>query len=121
MQTKRIIVFLFGCILARTILVIIAKNIDKKYLELLGYASILIGLSFMYLYFIGNARADAQLEWLGDKKVWWNDLRPIHGGLYILFGALAIKQKECAWIVLLIDVIIGLLSWLIHHKFINIL
>ena len=119
MQTKRIIVFLFGCILARTILVLMAKNLNKEYLKIMGYLAIPIGLSFMYLYFVGNERADSQLEWLGDKKIWWNDLRPVHGSLYLLFALSAIKQKEYAWVFLLIDVIIGLLAWLIHHKIIN--
>ena len=39
LQTKRIIVFLFGCILARTALVVIAKNINKEYLKNMGYDS----------------------------------------------------------------------------------
>jgi len=120
METKRIIVFLLGCILARTILVVIAKNIDKKYLQIMGYIALIIGLSFLYLYFIGNSRADAQLEWLGDKKIWWNDLRPVHGILYLLFSYNAIMMNDNSWIILLIDVIIGLFSWLIHHKIINI-
>jgi hypothetical protein len=120
LQTKRIIVFLFGCILARIVLVFLAKNMGKEYLKNMGYIAILVGLSFWYLYIIGNAKADAQLEWLGDKKVWWNDLRPVHGTLYLLFGLLAIKQKDYAWMILAVDVIIGLISWLIHHKIINI-
>ena len=118
MQTKRAVVFLFGCILTRLILTLIAKQIDKKYLRIMGYLAIPIGLSFMYLYFIGNKKADAQLEWLGDKKIWWNELRPIHGSLYLLFAVYAIKQKNFAWILLLIDVTIGLLSWLLHHNII---
>jgi hypothetical protein len=119
MEKKRIIVFLFGCILARTILVFLAKKLDKKYVKIMGYLALPIGLSFMYLYFIGNARADAQLEWLGDKKIWWNELRPIHGTLYLLFSLYAIQGKDWAWVILLVDVIVGLSSWLIHHKFIN--
>jgi len=116
LQTKRIVVFLFGCILARSALVVIAKNINKDYLKIMGYIAVLVGLSFWYLYLIGNAKADAQLEWLGDKKIWWNDLRPIHGTLYLLFGFFAINQKDCSWKILLIDVIVGLLAWLIHHQ-----
>ncbi len=116
METKRIIVFLFGCILTRSILVYLAKTLDKKYLKIMGYIAIPIGLSFMYLYFIGNKTADSQLEWLGDKKIWWNNLRPVHGLLYLLFAFFAIKQSEYAWVFLLIDVIIGLFGWLYHHR-----
>jgi len=116
MDTKRIIVFLFGCILTRCILVYLAKTLDKKYLKIMGYIAIPIGLSFMYLYFVGNKTADSQLEWLGDKKIWWNNLRPVHGLLYLLFALFAIKQSEYAWVFLLIDVIIGLSGWLYHHR-----
>ena len=84
----------------------------------MGYLAIPIGLSFMYLYFVGNEKADSQLEWLGDKKIWWNDLRPVHGFLYLLFAVYAIQQKDFAWMVLLVDVIIGLSAWLIHHRII---
>ena len=55
LQTKRIIVFLFGCILARIVLVFLAKNMGKEYLKNMGYIAILVGLSFWYLYIIGNA------------------------------------------------------------------
>ena len=117
MKTRRIIVFLFGCILTRSILVYLAKTLDKKYVKIMGYIAIPIGLSFMYLYFVGNKTADSQLEWLGDKKIWWNNLRPVHGLLYLLFALFAIKENEYAWVFLLIDVVIGLLGWLYHHNF----
>ena len=118
LQQKRIIVFIFGCILVRTILVLLAKNLNKNYVKLMGYIAIPIGLSFWYLYLVGNARADAQLEWLGDKKVWWNELRPIHGTIYLLFALFAIQQKSFAWMFLALDVIIGLIAWLYHHELI---
>jgi hypothetical protein len=46
-------------------------------------------------------------------------LRPIHGILYLLFAFYAIKCDKNAWIFLLIDVIIGLISFLIFHLFIE--
>jgi hypothetical protein len=129
MQTKRILVFLFGCILTRTIITIIAMKIKPsllpKYpiasnlaLPIMGIIALGIALSFYYLYFFGNERADAQLEWLGDKKIWWNELRIVHGTLFLLFAILAFQQKSYAWIVLAGDTLIGLGAWLIHHKII---
>jgi hypothetical protein len=52
----------------------------------------------------------------GDK-IWWNMLRPIHGLLYFLFAYNAINGNTGAWIYLLIDVLFGLASFLIHHLF----
>ena len=114
MQTKRIIVFLFGCILARTILVLMAKNLNKEYLKIMGYLALPIGLSFIYLYFFGNQRADSQLEWLGDKKIWWNQMRLVHGLIWLLFAVLAFTKFNYSWIILAIDTLIGLSVWILH-------
>jgi hypothetical protein len=119
METKRIIIFLFGCILTRLFITLIAMKIKPTLLPYFGYIALGIAISFFYLYFVGNATADAQLEWLGDKKIWWNELRPVHGSLFLLFAIFAIQQKSYSWVLLLIDTLVGLGAWLIHHKFIT--
>jgi hypothetical protein len=118
METRRIVVFLLGCILSRTLLTVLAMKIDPVYLPYMGYIAFAVAVSFFYLYIFGNARADGQLEWLGDAKIWWNDLRPVHGGLFMLFAALAVKQSPNAWMVLALDTLVGLTAWLFHHKLI---
>lgn len=51
------------------------------------------------------------------EKIWWNDLRPLHGSLYIIFSLLDFQKFSYSWIVLTVDVIIGLTAFLIfHHK-----
>ncbi len=115
MNNKRFYTFIIGCISTRLALVFITKHINTKYLPYFGYLALIIGFSFFYLYTFGNKTADSQLEWLGDKKIWWNELRPIHGTLYLLFAFYAIKEKSFAWIPLLIDVSIGLITWINHH------
>jgi hypothetical protein len=117
LSQKRILTFLFGCILTRSALVLLAYYLSKtKYLFWLGLVIFILGLSFFYLYYFGNERADTQTRVWGDDKIWWNGLRPIHGGLFILFGILAMCNINYAWIVLLIDVIFGLLAWMYHHN-----
>ena len=114
---KRILVFLFGCIGIRLLLVLIAKYINIEYLPYMGVIALIISLNFIYLYFIGNNRVDRQLEWLGDKMIWWNQLRIVHAMLYILFAIYAIQKKPYAWIPLLVDCIFGLSAWLLHNKY----
>tara|TARA_Y100001970_G_C14227099_1_gene856367 strand:+ start:148 stop:528 length:381 start_codon:yes stop_codon:yes gene_type:complete len=109
---KRFFLFLFGCILTRFIFVYIAKNIDKKNLAYMGYIFLIPAIGFLYIY-INNLRKTG-LEVFGDK-IWWNDLRPIHAFLYLLFSYYAINEYKNAYIFLLVDVIIGLLSFLIYH------
>jgi hypothetical protein len=118
METKRFLVFILGCIGSRLSLSMIAKYIMIDYLPLLAIFTIPISISFMYLYIFGNDMADKQLEWLGDKKIWWDQLRPLHSILFMIFSILAINKLSYSWLILLLDMIIGLISWLIHHNII---
>jgi hypothetical protein len=109
---KRFLLFLIGCIGSRSLLVVIAKNIQKKYLKYMGYLALTISFGFMYIFLTGSR--DTGVEVFGEK-IWWNNLRPIHSLLYFLFAYNAIKGNQNAWVYLLIDVVIGLISFLIFH------
>jgi len=108
---KRFILFLFGCIVVRSLFVYVAK-IKIEYLPIMGYLALPIGLGFIYIY-ITNTRKTGR-EVFGDK-IWWNNLRPIHGILYILFAISAINKNKDSWKILLLDVIIGLIGFLVFH------
>jgi len=109
---KRFILYIFGCILIRLIIVYIAKNINKLYLPYLGILSLIPAIGFVIIY-VGNYRKYGR-ETFGNK-IWWNSLRPIHGMLYILFCLLALNKNKYSWIVLLIDIIIGFIGFIIYH------
>lgn len=109
---KRFILFIFGCILTRLVLTFIVKNLKQKYLPITGYIGLILGISFLTIYFF-NLRKTG-IEVFGDK-IWWNDIRPIHGFLYLLFAYFAINKNENVWIVLLIDVIFGFVMFINHH------
>jgi hypothetical protein len=106
---KRILLFLFGCILTRSIFVYIAYKISTNYLPYLGYVALLPAIGFMLIYLTGSRKTGPEV--FGDK-IWWNDLRPIHSILYFLFAYNAIRKNRNAYIFLLIDVIFGLTSFL---------
>ena len=109
---KRFLLFLIGCIGTRALFVYIAKNIDVKYLPLLGYLALLPAIGFLYIYFTGSRKTGGEVF---GEKIWWNDLRPIHSLIYFLFAYNAIIGNNKAWIYLLVDVIFGLISFLIFH------
>jgi hypothetical protein len=113
---KRFLLFLFGCIGIRTLFVVLAKIANKTYLRYMGYLAILPAIGFFYLFLSGLRKTGAEV--FGDK-IWWNNLRPIHGLIYSLFAYNAIKGNNFAWIYLLVDVIIGLFSFLIFHYYNN--
>jgi len=113
---KRFLLFLFGCIGTRSLLVYLAKNVNKTYLKYMGYLSLLPAIGFFYLFLSGARKTGAEV--FGDK-IWWNDLRPVHGLMYLLFSYNAINGNLNAWIYLLVDVIIGLISFLGFHYYNN--
>ena len=113
-KTKRILLFLLGCILLRSIFVIIAKKINKEYLPILGYLALLPAIGFIYIFLTDKRRTGGEVF---GNKIWWNNLRPVHASLYIMFALLAIKKSSYAWIPLLIDVLIGITSFSIYHFF----
>jgi len=109
---KRFVLFLVGCIGIRTLLVYVAKKATPEYLQYMGYIAIIPAISFLFLYITNSRRTGAEVF---GRKIWWNDLRPVHSLLYGLFAFSAINKKKSSWIYLLVDVIIGLLSFVTHH------
>jgi hypothetical protein len=113
---KRFLLFLIGCIGIRSLFVYLAKNANRTYLKYMGYLSILPAIGFFYLFFTGSRKTGPEV--FGDN-IWWNNLRPIHGFLYLLFAYNAIHGNNFAWIYLLVDVIIGLISFFSFHYYNN--
>ena len=109
---NRLLLLLVGCIGTRSLLVYIAKNINISYLPFLGYLAMLPAIGFMYIYLTNSRQTGAEVF---GEKIWWNNLRPVHAALYSLFAYYAINKNTNSWIFLLIDVIFGLISFLLHH------
>ena len=109
---KRFLLFLIGCIGIRSLFVYIAKNVNTQLLMYMGYLALIPAIGFFYIYLSGVRQTGAEVF---GEKIWWNNLRPIHGLLYFLFGYNAIVGNKNAWIYLLIDVILGLTSFCIFH------
>jgi hypothetical protein len=111
---KRFLLFLIGCIGTRSLFVYLAKNANTTYLKYIGYLALLPAIGFFYLFLTGTRKTGPEV--FGDK-IWWNNLRPIHGLLYLLFAYNAITGNKFAWIYLFLDLIIGLVSFLGFHYY----
>lgn len=109
---KRFLLFLIFCIGSRTAFAIIANQINVKYLPYLGVLALLPAISWIYLYFSGKRNTGPEVF---GEEIWWNQLRIVHALVYILFAVYAIQKKPFAWIVLAIDVLIGLTGFLYYH------
>ena len=88
-------------------------------LPYIGIFYLLCALSITYIFIFGSERADAQLEWLGEKKIWWNNLRPVHGLIWFIFSISALAKYKYSWAVLGFDTIFGLVAWILHTWFSN--
>ena len=108
----RYALFLIGCMGTRAYLTYLAKTASSQTLKYMGYIAIIPAIGFMYIYMTDSRTTGA--ETFGDK-IWWNNLRPIHAFLYAGFAYLAITGSPNAWLLLAVDVVLGLCAFLYHH------
>jgi len=108
---SRILLFLFGCIPTRLLFIILAKDINVKYLPYLGYIGLLPAIGFSYLYLTGSRKSGFE----AGGKIWWNSLRPLHSILWMLFAYSSILKNKNSWKILALDLIIGIFAFLTHH------
>jgi hypothetical protein len=111
-QNKRLVMFLVGCMGTRSLLVYVAKHASNVNLARLGYAAFLVSAGLLYFYFSGTRTTGPEV--LGGK-IWWNNLRPVHATMYALFGINAINGNRQAWIILLIDLLVGLTGFVFNR------
>ena len=113
MQTtvqQRIILFLFGCLLIRSIpIYIIIKSKDRQNWIIIFY--LIVGLSLLYQYFYNKSK----YGFFGGL-VWWHNLRLFHGLLYLLFILLYLNQVDKAYYLLIFDLIIGLYFFINNYS-----
>ena len=103
-KNKRIMLFIFGCLFARSIPIIILKKIPKlSIIIVLFYLG--IGLSFLKTFMFSKSK----FGFFGGK-VWWNNLRLFHSLIYLLFVVLFITTKKLYINLLIFDLVISLLS-----------
>lgn len=108
---KRFLLFLCGCIVTRLMFVYVAKKYTH-FLPIMGKLALIPMIGFFYIYFTNSRKTGNEV--FGDK-IWWNDLRPVHGILYGTFAYMAINNNQNSWMALLLDVILGLGGFLHFH------
>ena len=70
---------------------------------------LLIGISFLNQY-----RQDKKMGFFGGPA-YWHPFRFIHGIIYIVFGLLALSNVKKAYMLLLLDVLIGLFVFINNY------
>jgi hypothetical protein len=72
----------------------------------------MIGLSFIIIYLNGWRKTGLETE---GRLIWWNDIRPLHGFMFIIFSLLNFLNFKYSWIFLALDLIIGLIAFFYHY------
>jgi len=111
----RIVLFLCACIPLRIILAYLPTVLDKNYLFYYGFLLLTISTSFFYLFFT-NSRLEAPES---GGKTWWAELRIVHGLFYLFAAIFALQMNELAYIPLSMDVVFGLISFLVKHYYLE--
>jgi len=114
---KRYIMFLLLCIPTRAYIAYKAKNTSKENLKIMGYISLIVSLSMLFIYLTDLRQSGLETQ---GAKIWWNNLRPVFSIIYMLFALSAIDGKDYAYKFLIADVILGFIAFINNHSSIRI-
>jgi hypothetical protein len=78
----------------------------------MGAIALLPAIGWFYLTFLGERNTGPEVF---GELIWWKNLRPLHMILWGFFAYLAFQRNRHAWIVLFIDTLVGLGSFVEHH------
>ena len=112
MDQRRIIYFLGGCIVSRTLITLAARQYPKL-AQKLALLSLIPVIGWLYIYFVSGRTTGPEVF---GGTIWWNELRIPHAMLWSLFALYAWKGKDYAWVPLGFDTILGLAAWYIHFR-----
>lgn len=104
--------FLVGCMGTRALLVYLAATVPPAALRVMGVMGGVIACGFAVIY-AGKLRATGVET--GGQPIWWDFMRPVHALMYAAFAYLALTGAREAWVTLLIDAVIGMAAFVMHH------
>jgi len=101
-----IIVFFTVCIGFRSLMAFAAYKASTQWLKVFGVIGMVISAGFMFQYL--NKSQSGSIR--GEGMVWWNDYRIVHSIMYFMFGLLALFGNRKAYVILILDVLIGIFA-----------
>ena len=109
--------FYMGCIPLRLLFVCLAychKSLPKPFFTLFTVMTAVIGIGFWMIYLNGWRKTGPETF---GKPICWNDLRPFHGTMYLLFSLCSLSEagRKYAWMFLALDVFVGFVASIQHY------
>ena len=90
--------------ISRLLSVVFWEKCPLEHLRYMGYMALLPAMGFFLIYGMGWRKTGAEVF---GYRIWWNELRPIHGALWLLFAVMAIQRWPHTWYILFADVALG--------------
>lgn len=116
-EEQSYLLFFLACIPVRLMIALAAYATQfyshKLYLYF-GIVALSIAAGFFIVHF-QKLRPQGILK----QPAWWDPLRLVHGTLWALAGIIMLlssKHQDKAWIVLIVDALLGAVFFLAHHK-----
>jgi len=116
---KRFFLFIIGCMSMRLLISYLAFKLPGIWRDILAVILGIMGIGFLTIYFGGYRKTGLET---GGNKIWWNNLRPLHGILYLISSGLllfkgkalikTIPNNHLASYIILTDTLIGLIAWI---------
>ena len=115
MAAFRIGLFFGVCVIVRSVIAVLAwwlgQLANKNFLRAMGC----VFLIPMFGFFIRHASYDTSQVGAFGGNVWWNKMRLVHALMYRTFGILAIAGFPQAYVILVIDVVLGTIATTNHY------
>lgn len=97
------------CIFLRLIIVYISTTKIKKYVA--GF-TFFIACCWVVIFCFGLRESGPEVF---GRKIWWNNLRPVHAFFYFSFSILTFFNWKYSFLFLFFDVIIGAGAFVRYH------
>lgn len=109
---KRLVLFLIGCMGARSGLTYIIKHHTIQYKLFLVVLLMIPAIGFSYIYLNDLRKTGGEVF---GGKIWWNNLRPFHAIMYFTSAVMVYIQNKKAYYVVGLDTLVGLISFILFH------
>jgi hypothetical protein len=105
--------FYYGCMPLRLGFAYAAYVANESHLRWMGLIALLIGVLFILVWVTKSRNVKGAF----GGNVWWSNLRPIHGILYIIFAISALNGSRDGYKILLADAGLGFVSFKYQYSY----
>lgn len=116
MNVLRTFLFFVLCIGVRFLIAFGVRNTKNPNYVAIGLGLVALGFAMIYTFQLRKSGA----ETFGEPNIWWDQLRPVHAGLYGIAAMYAARgNQELAFWVLVLDTLMGTFATGYHRFYLK--